>query len=178
MQRVLVIGISGAGKSTLSRALAARTGLPLIHLDREYWLPGWQMPPREQWRTKVRDLSARDRWIMDGNFDSSLDIRLPRADTLIWFDVPALRCMWRALKRVASSYGRVRPDMGEGCPERIDVEFLRYIARFNRIQRPRIAAQLAAHGGHLAPIVIETDAEAHVALARLAPSSASTSLVN
>jgi len=177
MKRVLVIGISGAGKSTLSRVLAARTALPLIHLDREYWLPGWQMPPREQWRFKVRELSARDRWIMDGNFDSSLDIRLPRADTLIWFDFPALRCIWRAVKRAASSYGRVRPDMGEGCPERIDVEFLRYIARFNGIQRPRIAAQIAAHGAHLVPNVIRTDGEARAVLARLAPSPAPMSAV-
>src|SRR5436853_202107 len=111
MQRVLVIGISGAGKSTLSRALAARTGLPLIHLDKEFWQPGWVITPKQQWRERVASLAARERWIMDGNFDASLDLRLPRADTLIWFDYLTLRCLWRALKRVAGSFGHVRPDL-------------------------------------------------------------------
>ncbi|RTL72175.1 MAG: topology modulation protein [Hyphomicrobiales bacterium] len=165
MQRVLVIGISGAGKSTLSRALAERTGLPLIHLDKEYWRPGWSITPRAEWRPKVVDLAARERWVMDGNFDSSLDLRLPRADTLIWFDYPTLLCLWRAMKRVAGSYGQVRPDLAPGCPERIDLDFLRYIWTFNRVQRPRILEQIAQHGQHLTPVVIRRDADARAFLA-------------
>lgn len=86
MHRVLVIGISGAGKSTFSRALANATGLPLIHLDKEFWQPGWVQTPRLNWRAKVTELAAGERWIMDGNYDSSLDLRLPRADTALWFD--------------------------------------------------------------------------------------------
>jgi adenylate kinase family enzyme len=168
MQRVLVIGISGAGKSTLSRVLAERTGLPLIHLDKEYWRPGWTITPRAEWRPKVEELAARERWVMDGNFDSSLDLRLPRADTLIWFDYPTLLCLWRAMKRVARSYGMVRSDMGADCPERIDLDFLRYIWRFNRIQRPRILRQIADHGRHLTPIVLRRDREVRALLADLA----------
>lgn len=169
MQRVLVIGISGAGKTTLSGKLAARTGLPLIHLDREFWQPGWVEMPRTEWHSRVAELAAQERWVMDGNFDGTLAIRLPRADTLVWFDFPALRCVWRALGRVARSYGQVRQDMAAGCPERLDLDFLRYIANFNRMQRPRIAAAIAAHGTHLEPIVITSDAEAEKALERLAP---------
>ena len=169
MQRVLVIGISGAGKSTLSRVLAERTGLPLIHLDKEYWRPGWTITPRAEWRPKVSALAAREQWIMDGNFDSSLDLRLPRADTLIWFDYPTLLCLWRAMKRVATSYGKVRSDMGAECPERIDVDFLRYIWAFNRVQRPRIQQQIADHGRHLAPIVIRKDRDARAFLAGVSP---------
>lgn len=165
MQRVLVIGISGAGKTTLSRTLAERTGLPLIHLDKEFWRPGWTPTPRVEWRPKVAELTARERWVMDGNYDSSLDLRLLRADTLIWFDYPRLPCLWRAMKRVAASYGRVRPDLAPGCPERVDFEFLRYIWSFNRLQRPAIQRQLAAHGTHLAPIVIRRDADARMLLA-------------
>ena len=103
MQRVLVIGISGAGKSTFSRALANTTGLPLIHLDKEFWQPGWVQTPRPEWRAKVGELAARERWIMDGNYDSSLDLRLPRADTVLWFDYPMLRCLRRAMWRAVTS---------------------------------------------------------------------------
>ena len=74
MQRALVIGIPGAGKSTFSRALAAKTGLPIIHLDTEFWQPDWEITPREQWRVKVAQLLERDAWIMDGNYGATLDL--------------------------------------------------------------------------------------------------------
>ncbi len=167
MQRVLIIGISGAGKTTLSTALAARTGLPLIHLDKEFWQPGWKITPREEWREKVAALASAERWIMDGNFDGSLDLRLPRADTLIWFDYPTHVCLWRAMKRAARSYGRVRPDLAPGCPERFDLDFLQYIWAFNRVQRPRTLARIAAYGAHLEPIVIRRDSDARGLLARI-----------
>jgi hypothetical protein len=88
MRRVLVIGICGAGKSTFSRTLARKTGLPLIHLDKEYWKPGWTKTPRDLWRARVGELVAGDRWIIDGNYAGSLDLRLPRADTVVRFDYP------------------------------------------------------------------------------------------
>lgn len=160
MQRVLVIGISGEGKSTFAQALAARTGLPIIHLDKEFWRPGWVQTPRAEWRAKVVDLAAGERWIMDGNYDSSLDLRLPRADTVVWFDYPTLRCVQRALRRVAGTYGKVRADMGAGCPERFDMEFLRYIWTFRAKQRPRVAAALAQFGRHIDPVVFRRDADA------------------
>lgn len=159
MQRVLVIGISGAGKSTFSRALAGRTGLPVIHLDREFWRPGWVQTPRPDWRAKVAELAAGERWIMDRNYDSSLDLRLPRADTVMWFDYPMLLCLRRAIWRAVSGYKRVRPDMAEGCPERFDAEFLRYIWTFNAKERPRVVASLQQFGRHIDPVVFRRDGE-------------------
>ncbi len=159
MQRVLVIGISGAGKSTFSRTLAGRTGLPIIHLDKEFWRPGWVQTPRPDWRARVEELAAGERWIMDGNYDSSLDLRLPRADMIMWFDYPTLKCVQRALWRAATTYGQVRADMAPGCPERFDLEFLRYIWTFNRKQRPRVVTALAQFGRHLDPVVFRRDAE-------------------
>ena len=160
MQRVLVIGIPGAGKSTFAQALAQSTGLPLIHLDKEFWRPGWVQTPRPEWRAKVAELAARDRWIMDGNYDSSLDLRLPCADTAVWFDYPMLRCLGRAMRRAVTGYGRVRSDMGEGCPERIDLEFLRYIWTFNVKERPRVVASLERFGCHIDPVVFRRDRDA------------------
>lgn len=167
MQRVLVIGISGAGKSTFSRELAQRTGLPIIHLDKEFWRPGWAQTPRPEWRAKVEELAARERWIMDGNYDSSLDLRLPRADTVAWFDFPMLLCLRRAMWRALRDLNRVRPDMAEGCPERIDLEFLRYIWTFNAKQRPRVVASLEKFGAHIDPVVFRRDGEVAQFLAQL-----------
>jgi adenylate kinase family enzyme len=164
MRRVLVIGISGAGKSTFSRTLAARTGLPLIHLDREFWQPGWKITPREPWRAKVAELVQSEAWIMDGNYGASLDLRLPRADTAVWFDYPRHVCLGRALWRVLTTYGRVRADLAPGCPEKIDLEFLRYIWDFNAKSRPQIVSMLAEHGRHLQPVVVGRDRDAEVFL--------------
>lgn len=168
MQRVLVIGIPGAGKSTFSNVLASKTGLPLIHLDKEFWQPGWVQTPRSEWRVKVAELAAGERWIMDGNYDSSLDLRLPRADTVVWFDYPRLICLRRAAWRAVTSYGRVRgPDIREGCPERFDLEFLRYIWTFNARQRPRVMTALAQFGRQLDPVVFRRDAEVAQFMKRL-----------
>jgi adenylate kinase family enzyme len=160
MQRVLVIGNSGAGKSTFSRALAARTRLPLIHLDSEFWQAGWKITPREQWRAKVAQLVTREAWIMDGNFGASLDLRLPRADTVVWFDYPRHVCLRRAVWRVLTTYGKVRADLAPGCPERFDLEFLRYIWDFNAKSRPQIVTMLTDHGRHLQPVVFRRDGDA------------------
>ena len=157
MQRVLVIGISGAGKSTFSRTLTAKTGLPLIHLDTEFWQPGWKITPREEWRAKVAKLIEREAWIMDGSFGATLDLRLPRADTVVWFDYPRYVCLRRALWRVVTTYGRVRDDLSPGCPEKLDLEFLRYIWDFNAKSRPQIVTMLDDYGGHLEPVVFRRD---------------------
>ncbi len=167
MQRVLVIGIPGAGKSTFSLALAGRTGLPIIHLDREFWQPNWVQTPRPEWRARVQELAAGERWVMDGNYDSSLDLRLPRADTVFWFDYPRFKCLRRAIWRAVRGYGRVRSDVGEGCPERIDLEFLRYIWTFNAKERPRVVASLAKFGPHIDPVVFRRDDDAARFLANL-----------
>ena len=157
MRRVLVIGCSGAGKSTFAKQLAVSTGLPLVHLDREFWRPGWTMPPRAEWRARVSALVAKPAWILEGNFDSSLDLRLPRADTVVWFDMPRHLCLRRVAKRVLTTYGQVRPDMAPGCPEKLDLSFLKWIWDFNRTARPQIQAMLELHGTHLQPIVFRRD---------------------
>lgn len=167
MRRVLVIGIPGAGKSTFSRVLAGRTGLPLVHLDKEFWRPGWKMTPLPEWRAKVAELVCPDAWIMDGNYDRTLALRLPRADTVFWFDYPTLRCLRRALWRVATTHGKVRDDMAEGCPERLDLEFLRYVRTFNAKSRPRILSALAEFGEHVNPVVFRRDGEVTQFLAAL-----------
>jgi len=117
MKRILIIGCSGAGKSTLARKLHEKTQIPIIHLDQEYFSPNWTEKPKEKWNSIVTELVKRDTWIMDGNYSSSFPIRIPRADTIIYLNKSTATCMWRVTKRVLTYYGKVRPDMVEGCPE-------------------------------------------------------------
>jgi len=144
MRRVLVIGSGGAGKTTFARALAARTGLPLVHLDAHYWRPGWVETPDAEWRAAVAVLLAGDSWIMDGNYNGTFDLRAAACDTVIFLDRPRLLCLWRVVMRWLRYSGASRPDISDGCPERLTVEFLRWIWNFPRKRRPTILARLAA----------------------------------
>ena len=150
MERVLIIGSPGAGKSTLARELALRTGLPVYSLDHLYWRPGWVKPDKQEWFDEVARLIAQPRWIIEGNYGGTLPLRLSRADTVIDLDLPAWLCLLRVLRRSVSSWGRVRQDMGEGCPERLNREYARfliYTARFPWRGRRRLSQSLRNYSG-------------------------------
>lgn len=138
MQRVLILGCGGAGKSTLARRLGELTAIPVVHLDAHYWSAGWIPMPAGQWRPRVEQLAAQERWIMDGNFASTFDLRLPLADTIIFLDPPRRVCLWRIFKRLIAYRGQNRPDMPGGCDEKADLEFLQWIWTFRSRERPKI----------------------------------------
>jgi adenylate kinase family enzyme len=144
MKRIAIIGSGGAGKTTLALALERKTGIPALHLDRLYWKAGWVATAPEDWLKIQGNLLERPRWIIDGNYGSTLDMRLAAADTVVFLDMPRLLCLWRALKRGLRYAGRSRPDMTEGCPERVTGEFLRWIWRYPLERRPVILEKLAA----------------------------------
>jgi adenylate kinase family enzyme len=146
-ERIVVVGCGGAGKSHLARRIAAATGLPLVHLDREFWRPGWRPTPIPEWIDRVAALAAAPRWIMDGSYVRTLRLRLARADAAVFLDLPTALCLLRGVRRVVSHYGRARPDMSEGCPERLDFTFLRWILRYRRTDRPYIVEALAGFDG-------------------------------
>jgi adenylate kinase family enzyme len=116
MQRVLIIGSPGAGKSTFARRLAASTALPVVHLDQHYWLAGWTEPDADTWHETIKQLLAQPRWIMDGDYGGTLDMRLRDADTVFFLDLPRWLCIMRVLKRITTTYGRTRPDLQMDAP--------------------------------------------------------------
>ena len=172
MERVLVIGCSGAGKSVFSRRLSERTGLPVIHLDREFWQPGWMPTAPDAWRQRVAALAAEPRWIMDGQFGRTLALRLTRADTVFVFDMPRWLCLARVLRRTVRHFGRTRSDMAPGCVERFDREFLIYIWNYKHTHRPRHQAALEGFAGEV--IVLRRPSDARAYLARLKRRAASS----
>jgi adenylate kinase family enzyme len=149
VQRVLVIGSPGAGKSTLSHALAKRTGLPLNHLDKLFWLPGWVERDRDEGRAELAQVLAGERWIIDGNYGSTLPMRLERADTVVWLDYPTWLCLARVFKRWWQYRGVARPDMTAGCPENLNLEFLLYVLTFRRAWQMRNTAAMAGFSGQV-----------------------------
>ncbi|HKS46280.1 MAG TPA: DNA topology modulation protein FlaR [Amycolatopsis sp.] len=144
MQRVVVLGCAGAGKTTFSRHLGKLLDLPVFHLDRHYWRPGWVAAPEEKFHAAQRALVAKDRWVIDGNYSGSLHIRLPAADTIVLLDFPRWHCLYRVAKRTVQGWGK--DGQATGCPERVDLEFLRWIWRWRRDSRPRALAKVAEHG--------------------------------
>lgn len=147
MERILMLGPPGAGKSTFAKRLGDRLNVPVIHLDAEFWEPGWEMPPREEWIETQRELiRSSDRWIMDGNYDRTLEVRLSAADAVILLDVPRWKSLFRIARRRVQYDGASRPDMAEGCPEKADLEFLRYAWTFASEELPEIERKIRRHG--------------------------------
>jgi len=158
MQRVLIIGAGGSGKTTVARRLAERTGLPLIHLDSLYWRAGWQPTPAEEWRATVEQLVARQRWIVDGNYGGTLDLRLRACDTVVFLDLPRLVCLWRVLARQLRHVGAVRPELPAGCRERLSWEFLVWIWTYPARRRGDILQRLAALDKRQRVAILQSDA--------------------
>ncbi|WP_025026938.1 DNA topology modulation protein [Caldalkalibacillus mannanilyticus] len=138
MEKVLVLGCSGSGKSTFSQQLGELTGLPVVHLDSLFWKPGWVSSDESEWNETIEQLLKKDRYILDGNYSRTLEERLKEADSVFYFDFPRYLCFYRAIKRRVQNHGVTRPDMREGCIEKIDVEFLLWIWNFNKRNRPTI----------------------------------------
>jgi adenylate kinase family enzyme len=157
MRRVLVIGSPGAGKSTLSARLAAKLKIPVHYLDLHHWLPGWKYRDSASAREIVRTLAATDEWVMDGNFAETFDLRMPRADTLVWLDYPRATCLRRILMRTIRGYGKQAPDLPDGCPETFDPGVLRFAWTFPARSRPQIPRAIERFGQHLRVFQLRND---------------------
>ena len=137
MERIVIIGCGGAGKSTLARQLGEKLNIPVVHLDKLWWKPDWVESSREEFDAKLADALAKPQWIMDGNFSRTIHQRVNRCDTIIYLAFHRVTCLLGVLKRILTTYGTVRPDMGDGCPERFDWEFFKWVWNFNKNNREK-----------------------------------------
>lgn len=140
MQRIVVLGNAGSGKSTFSRLLGERLSIPVVYLDKLFWEPNWSKPAPEVFRQRVETAVSGSAWICEGNYHRrTFDLRLPKADLVVWMDTPRIQCMKRVAMR--SLLNKPREDLPVGCSERIDAEFLaflRYVWTFDSLVRPQI----------------------------------------
>ena len=137
MKRILVIGCPGAGKSTFARKLRDLTGLPLYYLDRIYHRTDRTTVSREEFDAALHKIMETDRWIIDGNYQRTLEMRLKECDTVFFLDYPLELCLGGAASRI----GTVREDM-PWVESELDPEFRQYILDFPKEQLPEICKLL------------------------------------
>ncbi|KQV27976.1 AAA family ATPase [Rhizobium sp. Root1203] len=172
-RRIVVFGCSGGGKSTFSQKLSRTLGLRYVSMDREvFWLPGWVWRPRAEQRQLIAGIVAEDRWIIDGNNPKSLDLRLPRADIVLWVRVPRWLCLWSIVRRGFVYRGKTRPDMAPGCLERIpDWHFISYVWNFERDDVPEFMEGVRLHGPFVPIVQLSSRAEMRALLHRVVPAA-------
>jgi adenylate kinase family enzyme len=157
-RRVIVTGLAGSGKSTFALALAAKTGLPVVHLDLHFWKPGWVAPSEIEWREKQRGILDGNAWIADGNYAETLDLRLERADTVVLLDMPWWLCAGRALRRGF----RMPEGLPEGCTysawQRLRDEWCVAVRiwRKRHSEPERERETVSGHGQHVAVHVLRS----------------------
>ena len=133
MKRIMIIGCPGSGKSTFARVLAKKTGLPLHYLDMMYWNPDRTTKPKEEFRAALRETVKLPEWIIDGNYGSTLEIRMEACDTVIFLDYPVEVC----ISGVEERRGKPRADM-PWVETEPDLEFIEFIKKYNEESRPKV----------------------------------------
>lgn len=167
MRRVAVIGCGGAGKTTLANELGRQLCLPVLHVDGFYWQrrpDGGQVESTpEQWRRIHEGMIGGERWVIDGMKLGMLRARLEAADTVVFLDLPAWRCLGGVLKRRLRYRGQMRADIG--VYDRINTEFVRWICAFRSTARPRILELLGECSCHV--VVLHSHSEVRTFLRSL-----------
>ncbi len=134
MKKIIVIGCPGSGKSTFSRELHEITGIPLFHLDMMNWNPDKTTVERPLFLKRLTEVIQKNEWIIDGNYNSTMELRMQACDTVIFLDYPTELC----LEGINARKGKKRPDMPWVEGEETDFEFIEFIRGYNQESRPRV----------------------------------------
>jgi adenylate kinase family enzyme len=140
---VAIVGCGGSGKTTLARALAARTRIDVVHLDSLYLARDGCTPSPEAWAATQCRLVRGDAWIIEGNYASSIAIRLAAADTVVHLDLSTRACLAGILRRRLRHRGRSAPETG--VHDRVNRAFLRFVWSFRRTRREALIRLIEQH---------------------------------
>lgn len=141
MKRIAIIGSPGSGKSVFAKKLGDILNIPVIHLDSYYWQPNWKKLDSQKWSEIHSELIIGDEWIIDGNYKSTMDVRLGAADTIIFLNFSRWLCFWRIVKRRLMYHGKTRGDLGGNNYERTSWQLISFVMRY---QQAQVVEKLAA----------------------------------
>ncbi|AJT68609.1 hypothetical protein T261_7007 [Streptomyces lydicus] len=153
MKKVAIVGCGGSGKSHLARQLARLLDAPVTHLDAAFYDDEWNALPMEKFAEVQRSLVAQPAWVIDGNYNSTLQIRLEACDTVVLMDVStpaALRGIFS--RQIRHGAGQ----KGNGVHNRITWGVIKYVATYRRKMRPRVVAKIEEFAAGHAEVVLLT----------------------
>ncbi|OBZ17840.1 DNA topology modulation protein [Bacillus sp. FJAT-26390] len=156
MKKIILIGSGGSGKSSLAHKLGDSLAIDVYHLDAMFWKPGWKATPKDEQKTVQQELVNRGSWIIDGNYNGTMDIRLQAADTIIFLDLSKWLCLYRVIKRRVQYRNKKRSDMAEGCEERISLHFLKWVWDYPKKQKPVVSEKLQRLSQEKEVIILKT----------------------
>lgn len=127
--KIAILGYSGAGKSTLAARLGALYGIPVLHLDTVEFLPDWKKRELDEKQRIVSGfMRDNDGWVIDGNYSKLFRAeRLEQADMIVMLLLDRFSCLRRVIKRYRKYKGKTRPDISDGCCEKLDLEFVHWV---------------------------------------------------
>lgn len=149
-KRILVLGPCGSGKSVLTRRLSEILRLPAVHLDAQFSRPGWISTPQPEWRGVVKSLITRESWILDGTYESTLDLRIPAAEAIVMIDHPRLKSLWDVFRRSMAHRDKPRFDAPPDQP--IDLAYLKYIWKYPAKTGTQVEQLIDKHGSKI-PVI-------------------------
>ena len=162
MKRIMVIGCPGSGKSTFSRELHSKTCIPLYHLDMLHWNADRTTVEKRVFLERLSNVLEKDEWIIDGNYGSTMELRMQRCDTILFLDYPLDVC----LDGISKRKGKPRNDIPWKEPEEDDEEFIRFIKNYNSESRPQVMALLEKYS-YKDIIILKSRNEASVFLSKI-----------
>jgi adenylate kinase family enzyme len=134
MKKIIIVGCPGSGKSTLARTLRDKLNLPLYHLDLIFWNPDGTNIPKQEFKERLQEIIDTDEWIIDGNYNSTMEMRMQASDTVIFLDYPTEIC----LAGISARKGKPRSDMAWISPDDDDAEFIEFVKDYNTNSRPYV----------------------------------------
>jgi adenylate kinase family enzyme len=134
MKKIIIIGLTGSGKTTLSHKISEKLSLPVFYLDLMFWKEGTRATDDEFTKEQEEIMNTHNEWIIDGGFPNSksLDVRMLRADTIIFYDLPVIIVFWRWLKRYSEYWNKIRPDYGKKQPFPFTFKDIKYAITYPR----------------------------------------------
>ena len=144
MNKILIIGGSGSGKSYLANKLSEKLNIPVLHLDTIFWSPGWVKREKSKFLSDLESFMKNETGIIDGYYESSFLERINWCDTIIFLDFSTFNLLQSVILRFIKIkfLGATRHTIAEGCPEKIDLEFLKWVYSFNKDNREKIVSYI------------------------------------